>query len=329
MTDTIDMYTPEGEKLAADGDMPWKCYPRPHLKRRSFFCLNGEWELSLPDGTEHKILVPFVPQSLLSGVHRKMPEGRPMHYRKSFSLPHKDADKRYILHIDGADRQASVELNGKQVGRHVGSYDGFSLDITDTVRPDGNTLDIYVTDNHSDLIFPYGKQCLKRGGMWYTPVSGLWQTVWLEEVPKLYVKEIHTRSDLECARIFIETGDRSVRDGRVILHDPDGDTIYEIKNCRAKIAPPRPRHWSPEDPFLYSYTIELGDDRVESYFALRSVTVEQVGGLSRLCLNGKPYFFHGLLDQGYYSDGIFLPASPRGYLWDILKIKELGYGKVF
>lgn len=382
-----DMYTPEGEALLACPEAtPWQRYPRPHLKRSSFLCLNGEWEFCATAGEpsySEKILVPFPPQSLLSGVHRSISDGETLCYRKSFGFQWEtrkglrdggdgrefsqdgadsreglrddsdgressligadsgeslrdggdcreifqdgaDAQRdRAILHIDAADNSTRVRLNGHPVGEHSGGYDRISLDVTDFISEE-NVLEIFVTDHHESRVMPYGKQCENRGGMWYTPVSGVWQTVWLEQVPRIYITEIGCSSDLTAAEITVKTNLPSA-DGRVILHLPAGDEQYPLRDGKALISPHAPRLWSPEDPFLYRFTAEVGDDRVESYFALRTVTVEAKGDRKHLCLNGKPYFFHGLLDQGYYSDGIFLPASPEGYERDILAARELGF----
>ena len=318
------LYTPEGERLIVENNIiPWQSYPRPHLKRRSFICLNGEWELVVKNREiEHsyKILVPFVPQSLLSGVHREYSEGDVLCYNRKFSIKRENANARLLLHIDGADRDTEVYLNGALVGRHSGGYDPMTLDVTNTVRGE-NYLEIRVTDDHKSCAAPYGKQREKRGGMWYTPVSGIWQSVWLEEVPETYVSEIRVETDLSGAWVTVETNDGKPCRGEIVFNDSGIERTIALMDSRARIEPEDPKLWSPEAPHLYSISVKVGEDTVESYFALRTVTIEN----GRLCLNGKPYFFHGLLDQGYFSDGIFLPASPEGYERDILKAKELGF----
>ncbi|MBQ8507387.1 MAG: glycoside hydrolase family 2, partial [Clostridia bacterium] len=180
-----------------------------------------------------------------------------------------------------------------------------------------NALEVRVRDELHKKILPYGKQCEKRGGMWYTPVSGIWQTVWLESVPARHIQDIRIKTTLDSAKIMVN----GITEGEILL---DG-TRFPLKNGTAEIHIKNPKHWSPETPHLYRFAIEAGKDRVESYFALRTIEAKVVDGIPRLCLNGKPYFFHGLLDQGYWSDGVFTPASPAAYARDILAAKKLGF----
>jgi len=192
----------------------------------------------------------------------------------------------------------------------------FSADITDVLAAE-NTLVVRVEDHLSDCILPYGKQCRKRGGMWYTPVSGIWQTVWLESVPEKYIEKLIIDTEGDTVRISVVGTERAT----VTV----GDITAPIENCFVKIKLPSPHFWSPEDPYLYAFTVTAGEDRVESYFALRDLSVEEFCGIPRLCLNGTPYFFNGVLDQGYYSDGLFTPAVPEEYERDILRMKQLGF----
>ena len=326
----VNLYTPEGERLSADaGRVPWDVYPRPHMQRDSFFCLNGEWEFSVTSRTEpprytEKIRVPFVPESLLSDICRTVPSDVRLCYRREFSLPDGFLNSRALLHVGAADQIAEVFLNGERLAVHRGGYESFSVDITSAVRPK-NVLEIFVTDELSKLVLPYGKQCEKRGGMWYTPISGIWQTVWIESVPDVYISEISVVSDCVGADINVTMSDGSECDGEMILHLPSGDTVTKLSSGRGRIEPSEPLLWTPESPHLYRITVRAKEDEVRSYFALRTIDVRQVGDAARLCLNGKPYFFHGLLDQGYFSDGIFLPAEPEGYTRDILAAKKFGF----
>lgn len=318
-----NMLTPEGEAL---GDsQPHGFYPRPQLKRDSFLCLNGRWDFSVTDGEEpteykEKITVPFPPQSMLSGIGRRFKKGDVLHYRRTFTLPDGFARDCVILHIGATDQRAEVYLNGELLCENEGGYLPFSADMTDLLREE-NTLYIKVFDNPLDTLLPYGKQREKRGGMWYTPISGIWQTVWVESVPKDFVRSLKIDADDRRAVIKID----GAQSGTLILHTEEGDNEIPFSDSVAEICPESPKLWSPESPYLYRFTIEADEDKVESYFALRKLETKEIGGVPRLCLNGKPYFFNGLLDQGYYSDGIYTPASAESYTRDILSMKLLGF----
>ena len=310
------LYTACGEGLSGT---PWTGYPRPQLRRDSYINLNGDWEFST-DGEhfDRTIRVPFCPESLLSGIGEHFPEGSELCYRRTFALPEGFNRGRVLLHVGAADQQAEVIVNGQLLARHEGGYEAFSVDITGALA-ETNELVIRCRDDLTDKTYPYGKQTLTRGGMWYTPVSGIWQTVWLESVPEIYVKGLNMEN--RGGSVTIDTGDPSLS-GTVTVA---GLGSFPLKNGVVTITPEQPRFWSPEDPYLYDFTVEAGEDRVESYFALRTLEIKKVGGHSRLCLNGQPYFFHGLLDQGYWSDGLFTPAAPECYADDILAMKKLGF----
>lgn len=311
------LYTVDGEAMSG---MPWNIYPRPRLVRDSFFCLNGEWGLTATDGAEYKITVPFPPESVLSGVGKRMGEDPHIIYKKSFSLPANFLRERVILHFGAVDQIAEVILNGKHLGKHIGGYEHFCFDITDCLK-DENELTVTVTNADDPLSLPYGKQCEKRGGMWYTPVTGIWQTVWIESVSQNYITELSARVEGNEIEITVF----GVKNGEITL-DADGKTLKApLIDGKAKFTLESVREWSPDDPYLYRYTVEAEGDRVESYFAARRVSVEEKNGKPVICLNSKPIFLHGLLDQGYFSDGIFTPATPEEYKRDILSMKELGF----
>ena len=309
-----DLYTPQGETLTGT---PWQVYPRPQLKRESYVNLNGTWELDA-EGSILPVLVPFCPESLLSGVNRHFPEGEDLVYRRKFSLPEGFRKDRVLLHFGAVDQIAEVSLNGVELGTHTGGYTAFTFDITDALQEE-NTLEVGIFDDLYDRSLPYGKQVRpeKRGGMWYTPVTGIWQTVWLESVPETYIESLDTQVDLTKAVITVTPA----LDGKILCEGKE----YPLIGGKAVIVPENPHLWSPEDPYLYDFTIETEADRVESYFALRTIESKVVKGIPRLCLNGKPYFFHGLLDQGYWPDGLFTPAKPECYGNDILEMKRLGF----
>ena len=319
MKETITniLYTADGEALSGT---PWNVYPRPRLVRDSFFCLNGEWELTATDGEKYKILVPFSPESALSGVGKRMGEHPHIIYKKRFSLPENFARKRVILHFGAVDQIAEVELNGKLLGKHVGGYEHFSFDVTDELREE-NELTVTVTNAEDPLSLPYGKQCEKRGGMWYTPVTGIWQTVWIESVPAKYITELSVKVDGNYVEISVE----GVSDGRICV-DAEGKEIkVDLKDGKASFSLDNVRLWTPEDPYLYRYTVDAEGDSVSSYFAVRKILIENKNGKNVICLNSKPIFLHGLLDQGYFSDGIFTPATADEYKRDILSMKSLGF----
>ena len=314
------LFTPEGKQLALHPSKPWNVHPRPQRKRDSFFCLNGPWEFSVNDGESEEILVPFPPESLLSGIHRRLGPRPKLYYRRTFALPAGFLRNRVLLHFGAVDQTAEVFFNNSFVGRHTGGYEPFSFDVTPFLA-EKNVVEVCVTDELDTHVLPYGKQCEKRGGMWYTPVSGIWQTVWLESVPETYVRDLRIETGTDSADIFAD----GVSDGTVTVRTPTGTVDVPLKDGHAHIVPEHPRMWSPEDPYLYEFTIRAGEDTVQSYFALRTLDIRTVDGIPRLCLNGKPYFFHGLLDQGYWSDGLFTPASPVCYENDIRAMKELGF----
>ena len=314
---TIHLYTEAGRALAG---IPWDRYPRPQMRRDSFFCLNGEWDFSANGGAWETIRVPFAPESLLSGICRDMGREPILVYRKSFRLPDGFVKKRVLLHFGAVDQTAEISLNGTPIGSHVGGYEAFSFDITDTLQEE-NLLEVKVTDRLDHHILPYGKQRHDRGGMWYTPTTGIWQTVWCESVCETYVRRLEIATGENFADITAE----GVKNGSVTVSTPEGELTFPFENGVAHVTLDASRLWSPEDPYLYEFTLRVGEDEIQSYFALRTLTVVTVDGVPRLCLNGKPYFFHGLLDQGYYSDGIMTPATPEGYTEDILTMKRLGF----
>ena len=295
--------------------VPWERYPRPQLRRADWLCLNGDWDLEA-DGRRQTVRVPFCPESLLSGVGQAPPVGTELLYRRRFAVPESWRGRRVLLHFGAVMREARVSVNGRELCRHENGYLPFSVDVTGALRPGENELCVAVV-NDLDRRWPWGKQRVDRGGMWYTPCSGIWQTVWLEPVPETYVRALRIRSGADWAEIEAEGLD----EGTLTLEGRD----WPLRGGRCRVELDAPRLWSPEEPNLYRFTLTGGGDRVESYFALRTLSTETVGGLPRLCLNGKPYFFNGLLDQGYWSDGLYTPAAPECFEADILAMKALGF----
>lgn len=291
-------------------------HPDPQFRRDTWFSLCGEWELCVSGKIDQRlgnITVPFPPESRISGIKRELKKGERYIYTKHFSLPECFVGKRALLHFEAVDQIAEVYINNSFIYKHEGGYTSFVIDITEHIT-EAVTLKVIVTDD-LDKHLPYGKQCRKRGGMWYTPISGIWQAVWVEAVPDNYIRTIKLTSSLSSIIIETEGGE----DKKTVCIDGIGE--YSYNGSSVEIELPAPRYWTPENPHLYNFTVKCGDDTVHSYFALRTVGIEN----TKLCLNDKPYYFHGLLDQGYFSDGIYTPASPIGYIKDILTAKELGF----
>jgi len=316
MNERIKLTTPFEKDI---GDIPWNIYPRPMLKRENWLCLNGSWELFAKRGENvdfvGNILVPFPPESRISGIGRSIAADK-LVYKRCFFLE-KEENKRVILHFGAVDQMAEVYVNGEKAAYHEGGYLPFSADITSIAKSGENTVQVEVTDK-LDTDLPYGKQRKKRGGMWYTPISGIWQTVWIEQVPKKYITSLRIKTDLSSAEITVVGAE-----GEKVLELAGKKYVFDTESIKINID--SPRLWTPEEPNLYRFSVIAGEDRAESYFALRTVSEEEKNGRKYICLNGKPYYFHGLLDQGYFSDGIFLPASPKGYENDILTVKKLGF----
>ena len=299
--------------------MNWEaCCPRPQLRRASFLPLSDGWTLE-----GRPIRVPWPPQAALSGYSGRV--GDVLHYETHFTLPEDflPPKHRLLLHFGAVDQAAEVWLNGVPAVRHEGGYLPFSADITAALLPGENRLEVKAVDTLS-RDYPYGKQHKRPHGMWYTPVSGIWQPVWLEAVPERgAVSALRITPDLTGIDVEVEAGGAEftvsvpLGEGRyVTARGVEGSVRLEL---------PHPHLWSPEDPHLYELTATTETDRVESYFALRTVTTREISGRPRLCLNGKPVFLHGVLDQGYFEDGLFLPAEPEEYERDILRMKELGF----
>lgn len=294
-------------------------YPRPQLRRDSFLPLNGGWTLN-----GRPIRVPWPPQAPLSGWEGEV--GDVLRYETAFTLPQGflPPGRRAVLHFGAVDQVAQVWVNSRGVARHEGGYLPFSADITEALGPGENRLEVKAVDTLSHD-YPYGKQHRRPHGMWYTPVSGIWQPVWLEAVPERgAIASVRLTPDLAGVTVEVDAGGAQfnlaipLEGGRVL-------TAAGRSGEPLRLDIPEPRLWTPEDPHLYPLTLATATDQAESYFALRTVTTREIGGHTRLCLNGEPIFLHGVLDQGYFQDGLFLPKSPEGYDADILRMKELGF----
>ena len=333
---TEAMLTPWGEALDRENPLPE--YPRPQLRRNSYLNLNGIWEYAItktaekPAAMQGEIVVPFSPETPLSGVGHILQPDEYLWYRRSVTLPEGFFQGgRLLLHFGAVDQCCTVWVNGQEAGSHTGGYLPFALDVTELIEGDAFTLELRVTDPTDTGSLSRGKQRLKNTGIWYTPQSGIWQTVWMECVPENYLRSLRITPKLEenAVHIRLEADDPAMaavticRDGGIIAEgqtDENGESTLTIPAEELRL-------WSPEDPFLYDVSIVLpGGDRVESYFGMRAFGIgRDEKGLPRLLLNGKPYFQNGLLDQGYWSDGYYTAPSDEALIHDIAEMKRLGF----
>ena len=361
-----ELKTPWTDQISAEN--AWKDYPRPQMVRDSYINLNGLWDYAIVDGVsaspdalpswQGQILVPFSPEAPLSGVKRQLMPGQTLCYQRTFEISEKTYEdssaNHLLLHFGAVDQRCQVYVNGQLVGNHEGGYLPFSLDITSTIQKGTNTLQIFCQDDSDTSYHTRGKQMLKRGGMFYTAQSGIWQTVWMEWVPATYIQSLKLVPDYDESQIRISvqmdggidlsasssapasiTGGASSVICRVQVTSK-GKTIAGLSTESSDFSLVIPDFvpWTPENPYLYDLTVELCDaadpthviDRVESYFAMRCVTVEQdEKAIARLCLNHKPYFQHGLLDQGYWPDGLLTAPCDEAYIYDIQTMKDAGF----
>ena len=321
------MRTIWGEHLKESSVLPE--YPRPQLKRNSFLNLNGPWHFYMgpaeaqPEKLPETILVPFSPESELSGIQRKKQKGDVLCYRRSFVLPEGFHRGRVLLHFGAVDLVATVSVNGRTCGTHRGGYWPFTFDITDMLR-EKNLLEVTVTDEGTEVLSDArGKQSDKPGGIWYTAQSGIWQTVWLESVPENHITGLKVTPlfDQEEALIEVETN----VPGKCLLY-LEGMIYAAASGTPVHVPVENMRPWSPEDPHLYHFSVSFGEDRVESYFGMRKCAIEKDGnGVPRLFLNNKPLFHNGLLDQGYWPDGLYTAPAEAAMVCDIQTMKALGF----
>ncbi|HKL98307.1 MAG TPA: glycoside hydrolase family 2 [Mobilitalea sp.] len=333
------LYTIWGERFNSEHVL--EEYPRPQLKRDNYTSLNGVWNYNItkeafkPPYYDGKIVVPFSPESVLSGVNRQLKPGEVLYYERPLITMTKQKGKLCILHFGAVDQFCEVFINARKVVEHMGGYLPFSVDITEVLEEGGNLLSVRVTDSSETSYHSRGKQRLTRGGMFYTAQSGIWQPVWLEWVPELYITFLKITPEYDDSRVKIE-----VQLNKTFNNSKGKELTYrfDIFENRRLVSSTSSRQsvnfipiknvisWSPENPFLYNMVITVGEDRVESYFAMRKFDVQlDTMKHPRLCLNNKPYYQNGLLDQGYWPDGLYTAPSDEALIFDIEQAKALGF----
>ncbi len=321
------MKTIWGEQL--DKDNLFGEYPRPQLRRESWLNLCGVWDGAItasdepPAAWDFKILVPFSPESELSGVGRAVGPRDRLWYRRALDLPAAWLRGRVLLHFGAVDQCADVWLGHVFVGSHTGGFTSFTLDLTEALRAGETELRVRVRDLSDTASHSRSKQKTNRGGIWYTPQSGIWQPVWLEPVPERYIQRLCLRPLFDENRLEVTV--RANFDGACSLAAL-GVSAVGRTNEPVRLALPPCAPWSPEHPALHDLTVRAGEDAVESYFAMRKWSVApDESGVPRICLNNRPYFMHGLLDQGYWSDGLLTAPGDEAMIYDIETMKSLGF----
>lgn len=361
------LYTRWGKNL--DRDHVLEEYPRPLLMREDYQILNGWWDYAFtidykqPQQYEGRILVPFSPETALSGVGRQLKPDEYLWYRRNFDLPGWDREKgqnRILLHFGAVDQSCEVRINGHKVKRHTGGYLPFEVDISRYAQESANELIVAVKDLSDTSYHSKGKQKLNAGGMFYTAQSGIWQTVWLEKVPETYIKEIKTVPDIEKKIIRIKVSssystdkknvdklsrnlpieikirkpglypDPVVKPSQISTEDMLETAVQAVSDKWIEIPIESISLWNCETPYLYYFEVKLGDDRAISYFAMRKFSLETKvhEEFPRICLNGEVQFQNGVLDQGYWPESLYTPPSDAAMIFDIQEMKKTGFNMV-
>ena len=337
--------TPWAEKVDPANVLPE--YPRPQMVRSQWVNLNGLWDYAIkpvgamePKTMDGEILVPFAVESSLSGVQKGLTEKDELWYRRTFSVPAAWKGSNVLLNFGAVDWKADVFVNDILVGSHTGGFTPFSLDITPYLNAKGEQkLVVRVFDGTDKGYQPRGKQVLNPNGIWYTPVSGIWQTVWLEAVPQRYIREVRTTPDLDRKRFLVEAPlSEAVPGDLVEVALYDGETQVAagraLNGAPVELSVAEPKLWSPDTPFLYDLKVTLRHDgrivdQVRSYTAMRKFsTGRDRHNVPRLMLNDKPLFQFGPLDQGWWPDGLYTAPTDEALAYDVVKTKELGYNMI-
>lgn len=337
--------TPWAEQV--DPLKPLPEYPRPQMVRNDWKNLNGLWEYavtgkgeSMPKTFQGKILVPFAIESALSGVEKTVGPDNILWYRTKFTIPPAFRKKTILLHFGAVDWLSEIYVNGSVAGTHQGGYDPFTIDITSLVKGNGTQLlELRVTDPVDKGPQPRGKQVLKPGGIWYTSVTGIWQTVWLEAVPKTYISSTKQTPDIDRQTLLVDVNVENKEAGDVIhVSAMDGGKIIAEKESEsgAGIILPIPdaKLWSPDNPYLYDLKVSVIrkgkiTDEVTGYFAMRKISLKaDENGVLRMMLNNRFVFEYGPLDQGWWPDGLYTAPTDEALLFDIVKTKEMGFNLI-
>ena len=317
-------------------------YPRPQMIREQWVNLNGLWEYAIapieavPEEMDGHILVPFAVESALSGVGRAVTENDALWYSREITIP-KDWDgQRIILHFGAVDWKAEVYVDDRFVGEHKGGYTPFSFDITDVLgKGRRHTLKVKVTDSTDKWYQPHGKQVSDPRGIWYTAVTGIWQTVWMEPVPSSFVNSYYAVSDIDSGTLAVSV-DAALADGDIVevVLLADGVPVVEAEGREVTLHVPDMKLWSPSDPYLYDIEIKVVSDGaivdcVKGYAAMRKISsARDEAGHKRMLLNNKPLFQYGPLDQGWWPDGLYTAPSDEALVFDIEKTKEMGFNLI-
>lgn len=319
-------------------------YPRPNLVRDSYINLNGEWDYAINASRvvteyEGKILVPFSPETELSGVKRVLQPDEYLHYRTTFRLPDGFQKSRVLLHFGGVDQECEVYLNGMALGTHAGGYLPFTFDITERLKEE-NVLTVTVTDKTEFSPHARGKQKLINNGpmnsLFYTPQSGIWKTVWLESVEDDYIESVKITPMFDESAVKVRVLTNVKGDilplARIQVLDAEGNVIRRVaaKANRDVVIPMEDfQPWTPETPYLYGLKITFGADEADSYFGMRKFSIgKDKNGVLRFFLNNRPFFFNGILDQGYWPESLMTAPSDEALIYDIKKLKEYGYNTI-
>lgn len=308
--------------------IPLSEYPRPQFKRDSYICLNGLWEYAIkqteeiPTVYDGQILVPYSPEVEKSGANKKvMPEDY-LFYRLKYEIPKDFIKDKVILHFGAVDQIAEVFINGKFAIKHVGGFLPFSLDIKPFLTDNNVEIVLRVQDTTNSSYHSSGKQSLKPEGIWYKQQSGIYMPVWMESVKEGYIEKLKITPDIDNNSVNIRFTS-SIKTATLLFNnqeipvEADKDNVIKIDN---------PILWSPENPYLYEFVVFNEVDKVESYFAMRKVSlIKNEKGKLVIALNNKEYFMKGVLDQGYYQDGLLTPNSDEDYINDIMLVKNLGF----